>query len=233
MPAIFISYRREDSAGYAGRMHEELASRLGSDQVFRDADTLRAGQDFEDAIRQRLNDCQTCLVLIGPNWVKSQTATGERRTVSAGDVLLLPFADAHKFWQGDFVDMAFGPDLMRPGLVKGLWTVDHGGGGKATRMVCGFIESAEFLFAPIFRSLPPLVVDRTSDDKVAAVITSTVREILGLADAAAPGTELMLGRLMELYSAGGDQQKAREMARRYLDRAPKGPYGRLARSLLE
>jgi len=76
MPAIFISYRREDSAGYAGRMHEELEGRLGPDQVFRDADTLRAGQDFEDAIRQRLRHCQTCLVLIGPNWARSQTACG-------------------------------------------------------------------------------------------------------------------------------------------------------------
>ena len=87
-------------------------------------------------------------------------------------------------------EMAFGPDIMRPGPVKGMWTVDHGGGGEATRMVCGFIESSEFLFAPVFRSLPPLLVDRTGDDKVSAVITSTVREILALADAAAPGTEL-------------------------------------------
>ena len=38
-----------------------------------------------------------------------EIATGERRTVSAGDILLLPFADAHKFWNGDFADMAFGP----------------------------------------------------------------------------------------------------------------------------
>jgi AraC family transcriptional regulator, alkane utilization regulator len=127
-----------------------------------------------------------------------EIATGERRTVSAGDVLLLPFADAHKFWCGDFVDMAFAPDLMRPGPVKGLWTVDHGGGGEATRMVCGFIESAEFLLAPVFRSLPPLVVERTPDDKGAAVITATVREILSLADVATAGTELMLARLMEL-----------------------------------
>ena len=59
-----------------------------------------------------------------------EIATGERRAISAGDVLLLPFADAHRFWQGDFVDMAFGPDLMRPGPAKGLWTVDHGGGGR-------------------------------------------------------------------------------------------------------
>ena len=127
-----------------------------------------------------------------------EIATGERRTVSAGDVLLLPFADAHKFWRGDFVDMAFAPDLMRPGPVKGLWTVDHGGGGEATRMVCGFIELAEFLLAPVFRSLPPLVTERTQDDKGAAVITATVREILSLADVATAGTELMLARLMEL-----------------------------------
>ena len=94
MPAIFISYRREDSAGYAGRMHEELEGRLGQEQVFRDADTLRAGQDFEQAIRQRLEHCQACLVLIGPNWAKSQTATGERRLDQPGDYVCMEIAAA-------------------------------------------------------------------------------------------------------------------------------------------
>jgi hypothetical protein len=41
-----------------------------------------------------------------------------------------------------------------------------------------------------------------------------------------------LGRLMELYAARGDDARARESARRYLERAPKGPYQRLAQSLL-
>lgn len=127
-----------------------------------------------------------------------EIATGERQEIGAGDVLLLPFAGAHKFWRGDFIDMAFGPDIMKPGPVKGLWTVDHGGGGEITRMVCGFIESAEFVFSPVFRCLPPLVIDRTGDEKVSALITHTVREIVQLADAATPGTELILGRLMEL-----------------------------------
>ena len=127
-----------------------------------------------------------------------EIATGERREVSAGDILLLPFADAHKFWNGESAEMAFGPDLMRPGPVPGLWTVDHGGGGDVTRMVCGYLESSEFLFAPVFRSLPPLWIDHTGDDQVSAVLTSTVTQILTLTDAAAPGSELMLGRLMEL-----------------------------------
>ena len=146
-----------------------------------------------------------------------EIATGERRTISAGDILLLPFADAHKFWNGNYVEMVFAPDIMRPGPIKELWTVDHGGGGEVTRMVCGFIESAEFLFAPVFRSLPPLVIDRTSDDKVSAVITSTVKEIIILADAGAPGTDLMLGRLMESLFV--------EVLRRYAARLPSSAKG--------
>jgi AraC-like DNA-binding protein len=140
-----------------------------------------------------------------------QIATGERRTASSGDILLLPCADAHMFWNGDFIDTVFGPDIMRPSPLEGLWVVDYGGGGEPTRMVCGFIESSEFLFMSVFRSLPPLVVNRTDDDKVSAIISSTVRDILVLADAAAPGSELMLGRLMELLFVDVMRRYAREL----------------------
>ena len=94
MPAIFISYRREDSAGYAGRLHEELEERLGREQVFRDVDTLRAGEDFEAAIRRRLSQCQACVVMIGPGWLKSQTADGRRRLQQADDYVAMEIAAA-------------------------------------------------------------------------------------------------------------------------------------------
>ena len=94
MPAIFISYRREDSAGYAGRLHEELAERFGPGQVFRDVDTLRPGQDFEDAIRRRLEQCDACVVMIGPGWLKSQTADGQRRLGARGDYVTMEIAAA-------------------------------------------------------------------------------------------------------------------------------------------
>ena len=42
-----------------------------------------------------------------------------------------------------------------------------------------------------------------------------------------------IGRLMELYSDRGDTERARAMAERYLERAPNGPYKRLALSLRE
>ncbi len=146
-----------------------------------------------------------------------EIATGERREVLAGDILLVPFADAHKFWNGENVEMAHADDVVRPSGLKGMWSANHGGGGAETRMVCGFIESSEFLFAPVFRTLPPLLIDRPGDDRVSAVIAATVREILALADAAAPGTELMLGRLMELLFI--------EVVRRYAAQLPASAKG--------
>lgn len=146
--------------------------------------------------------------------------TGESHTVSAGDVVLLPFAAAHKLWNGDCHEMALAPDLMRPGPTEGLWTLDHGGGGETTQMVCGFIESPTFLYAPAFRSMPSLLIDRAGDDTLGALIASTVREIPLLADTARPGTELVLERLMELLLL--------EVVRRYVSRLPPGANGLFA-----
>jgi len=155
--------------------------------------------------------------LIASGGCTVQLATGERRTVSTGDILLVPFADEHRFWNGDKVELAVAEDIIRPSPLEGMWCINHGGGGDETRMVCGFLESSEFLASPVFRTLPPLHVDRTGDDKVSAVLTSTVREILTLADAAEPGTELMLGRLMELLFV--------EVVRRYAGRLPANATG--------
>jgi AraC-like DNA-binding protein len=155
--------------------------------------------------------------LIAAGGCTFELATGERRTVSAGDILLMPFADTHKVWNGAVTEMTFAPDLFRPGPISGMWSLNHGGGGQETRIVCGFIESLEFLLAPVFRTLPPLLVDRTGDDKVSALITATVREILVLADTAAPGTELLLGRLMEVLFV--------EVLRRYAARLPPSATG--------
>ena len=51
MPAgIFLSYRRDDSAGFAGRLYDRLASRYGADRLFMDVDTIRPGHDFAEDI---------------------------------------------------------------------------------------------------------------------------------------------------------------------------------------
>lgn len=65
---IFISYRRDDAAGYAGRLEEALEARLGAGAVFRDVQDIPPGEDFVHAIVQRLAAAQAVLVLIGPRW---------------------------------------------------------------------------------------------------------------------------------------------------------------------
>jgi AraC-like DNA-binding protein len=146
-----------------------------------------------------------------------ETATGARRQVMAGDLLFLPFADHHKFWKGEPSEMAAAGEIVQPGPIEGVWTVNYGGGGDELRMVCGFLESSEFLFTPVFRTLPTLVVEQTSEDKVGALIASTVREINLRVEAAAPGTQAVLGRLMELLFV--------EVVRRHVARLPAGSKG--------
>ena len=126
-----------------------------------------------------------------------ETASGQRRDLTSGDLVLLPFTQAHKFWSGERPEMVSSPDLVRRGSLDGVWIVDHGGGGAETRMICGFIESQEFLFAPLFRSLPEIVVEH-ADDGFGASIAATAREVADLVEAATPGAPMMLGRMMEM-----------------------------------
>jgi hypothetical protein len=47
---IFISYRREEASGHAGRLSDRLAERFRPDSVFMDIDRIRPGSDFADVI---------------------------------------------------------------------------------------------------------------------------------------------------------------------------------------
>ncbi|MEO8123128.1 MAG: toll/interleukin-1 receptor domain-containing protein [Burkholderiales bacterium] len=90
---IFISYRRDDAAGYAGRLEEALEKRFGRGSVFRDVLDIPPGEDFVAAIRARLASAQAVLVLIGPRWAGGEPA-GQRRIDDEGDFVRLEVAVA-------------------------------------------------------------------------------------------------------------------------------------------
>ena len=149
-----------------------------------------------------------------------ETAKGAQRQVVVGDLLLLPFADRHRLSKGTAPDMVFDPSLVHCGPSEGIWTVKHGGGGAETRIVCGFIESAEILFAPMFRSLPELVVEHAGGCAVGVRLAATVHEMLPLVESATPGTQAILGRMMELLFV--------DVLRRHASRMPADSKGLLA-----
>jgi hypothetical protein len=68
--SIFISYRRQDTAAYAGRIYDRLSAKYGAHNVFMDIDRIEPGQDFVDAINHSVAEAGVLLVLIGREWIR-------------------------------------------------------------------------------------------------------------------------------------------------------------------
>jgi hypothetical protein len=82
---VFISYRREDSGGYAGRIYDRLTSRLGRENVFFDVDAIPPGRDFVDVLSDRVGKCDALLAVIGKHWVASADGQNRRRLDDPND----------------------------------------------------------------------------------------------------------------------------------------------------
>jgi TIR domain len=94
MPGIFISYRREDSAGHAGRLSDLLASHFGADQVFMDLDAIKPGQDFAKVIDDRIARCDILIALIGKDWLSVRSVSNQRRLDDPADFVRREIATA-------------------------------------------------------------------------------------------------------------------------------------------
>jgi hypothetical protein len=96
MVGIFISYRREDSSGWAGRLHEALKRTFSSERVFFDIDSLEPGSDYADAINKSLELSAAALVIIGPRWLDVKDKKGDRRLDDPSDLTHIEVATALK-----------------------------------------------------------------------------------------------------------------------------------------
>ena len=65
---LFVSYRRADALGHAGRVGDGLIGYFGPGQVFKDIESLGPGQDFVDVVRAMLQAAFCMVVIIGPRW---------------------------------------------------------------------------------------------------------------------------------------------------------------------
>ena len=83
--AIFIGYRRDDTADAAGRIYDALANRFGRNRLFKDVDDLRPGADFGQHIRGLLPRCRVALILIGPEWSQLRDDNGRPRLEDPND----------------------------------------------------------------------------------------------------------------------------------------------------
>jgi Protein of unknown function (DUF1579)/TIR domain/PEGA domain len=91
---LFINYRREDAAPYAGRLYDRLAAHYGEHQVFIDIDQVDPGEDFVEVINRKVASCEIAIVAIGPNWLGATDAAGKRRLDDSEDFVRMEIVAA-------------------------------------------------------------------------------------------------------------------------------------------
>lgn len=93
MGGIFVSYRRSDSAGYTGRLMDDLKEQFPGSEIFRDIEAIEAGADFVQAIDRAVASCSVLLAVIGPRWLATD-ANGKSRLFAENDFVRLEIATA-------------------------------------------------------------------------------------------------------------------------------------------
>lgn len=76
---VFISYRRSDTGPYARLLKEHLSEAFPDTPVFMDLDSIEAGLDFIEVIRDAVDSCVVVVALIGSRWVTVSDEEGHRR----------------------------------------------------------------------------------------------------------------------------------------------------------
>ena len=85
MKQLFVSYRRSDSGGWAGRITAHLRQSLGDEcAVFHDVSSSRLGEDFRVRIQEEIGNSNLVLAVVGQQWADSAE---QRRADSTDDVV--------------------------------------------------------------------------------------------------------------------------------------------------
>ncbi|MEO7998438.1 MAG: toll/interleukin-1 receptor domain-containing protein, partial [Gemmatimonadaceae bacterium] len=90
---IFISYRRDDSSGHVGRLHDALVQQLGAASVFMDIDSIAPGADFVQVLQYSLEQAAVVVVVMGSRWMGPRP-DGTRRIDDPNDFVRLEVAKA-------------------------------------------------------------------------------------------------------------------------------------------
>lgn len=77
--SVFISYRRDDSAGHTGRLYDHLSRLLTGVYIFMDVEGIPPGENWREVINTNVKGCKVLLVVIGKQWLFVRDQYGRRR----------------------------------------------------------------------------------------------------------------------------------------------------------
>lgn len=90
---IFVSYRRGETSGHAGRIYDAMVGRFGEDNVFMDVE-LAPGVDFVDHITDVVSSCTVLIAVMGKAWADAPGPDGSPRLHDEADFVRLEVATA-------------------------------------------------------------------------------------------------------------------------------------------
>ncbi len=90
---VFLSYRRDDAEGQAGRLYDRLNAAFPG-RVFRDVSGIDIGVNFAVAIQDAIAASAVFIAVIGRQWMTVANAKGEPRLMQPGDYVRLEVATA-------------------------------------------------------------------------------------------------------------------------------------------
>ncbi|WP_374990968.1 Clp protease N-terminal domain-containing protein [Hyphomicrobium sp. LHD-15] len=91
---VFISYRREDSSGHTGRVHDRLEKEFGKELIFMDVDAIPLGVNFVKYISDEVGKSDVMLAIIGRDWLNACDENGRRRLDNPNDFVRIEISTA-------------------------------------------------------------------------------------------------------------------------------------------
>jgi AraC family transcriptional regulator, alkane utilization regulator len=115
--------------------------------------------------------------------------------VKAGDLLLLPHDDLHVL--GSDLKLPFSA-VRTPPPETGLLELHAGGGGAATRFICGYLACDRRASRALLGSLPPMLRISLGDISLSGWLADLLRVGVQESQAQRPGSQSLLAKLSEL-----------------------------------
>jgi AraC family transcriptional regulator, alkane utilization regulator len=140
--------------------------------------------------------------------------------IGTGEVVLLPRNDLHLIGSDLDLPPVAGSNIIRPPRDGGVSAIHHGGDGRRTRLICGYLGCTSAEGNPVISTLPPLLKLNVEQGGAAEWIRSTFQYAAEEISAGRPGSGTVLAKLSELLFV--------EAVRRYAETLPDGQSGWLA-----
>jgi AraC-like DNA-binding protein len=135
--------------------------------------------------------------LVVEGTARAEVTGGPSIELEPGDIVVFPHGDPHDLSDGSGSNVLDAEAVTRKIASRDLSPMRAGGGGKTTRLVCGFLACDPLLCGPILDSLPPILKVNVRTDRAGHWLERSILHLVEEAASNHAGSGAMLAKLSE------------------------------------